>query len=260
MGKILKSGKRVLFSAICLLLLSCAHLDEQSSPSCQSCGTAPQSAFDPKDAIPSMVLITGTITQGEKELGQWVGSGSVVAHDKKLGTLVLTAGHVCVITGAPPVKEGEEPYKWTLSVTDKTDTVYPGHAAFVVRKFDACLINTTLIDAPILNLSENKPAVGDPISNVSAPFGVFSKNVSLIFEGRYGGDFNVRQGFRISSYTMPTAAGASGSPILNSNGDIVGVVSQVNGYFHHIALSPTFDQLQSLFAGKAAADRINFIN
>jgi len=260
MGKILKTGKKLLFSVVSLFLLSCAHLDKTSTPSCESCDTLNSKAFDPQDAIPTMVLITGTITQGKKELGQWVGSGSVVAHDKKMGTLVLTAGHVCVITGAPPVKEGEEPYEWTLSVTDKTDTVYPARVAFVVRQFDACLINTTLIDAPNLNLSENKPAVGDPISNVSAPFGVFSKDVSLIFEGRYGGDFNVRQGFRISSYTMPTAAGASGSPILNANGEIVGIVSQVNGYFHHIALSPTFEQLQSLFTGKAPADRINFTN
>ena len=260
MGKNLKSWKKLLFSLLCLVLLSCAHLDKPSSPSCQSCGTTPRVAFDPKDAIPSMVLITGTITQGKKQLGQWVGSGSVVAHDKKMGTLVLTAGHVCIITGAPPVKEGEDPYEWTLNVTDKADTVYPARVAFVVRKFDACLINTTLIDAPHLNLSENKPAVGDSISNVSAPFGVFGKDVSLIFEGRYGGDFNVRNGLRISSYTMPTAAGASGSPILDVNGEIVGIVSQVNGYFHHIALSPTFEQLQSLFAGKAEANRINFIN
>tara|TARA_R110002110_G_scaffold10402_6_gene51142 strand:- start:7485 stop:8150 length:666 start_codon:yes stop_codon:yes gene_type:complete len=214
--------------------------------------------FQPEDAIGSMVLVTGHVTQGSKEMGQWVGSGSIVAHDKRLGTLILTAGHVCVLTDAPPRKEGSAPYKWTLSVTDKTETVYPAMEAFVVRDFDACIINTTLIDAPFLNLSEDGPKVGARVSNIAAPFGVFAKDVSLIFEGRYAGDFKIRSNLLISSYTMPAAAGASGSPVLNREGEIIGIISQVNGYFHHIALSPTHAQLKILFAGEASVQRFNW--
>jgi len=258
MGKKLNSGKKLLFSLLCFILLSCAHGTPTIESPCQSCGIAENKSFEPEDAIGSMVLITGHVSQGDKNLGQWNGSGSIVAHDKKLGTLVLTAGHVCILTGAPPRKEGDPPYKWTLTVTDKTETVYPAMEAFVVRGFDACLINTTLIDAPALNLSEESPEIGAKVSNIAAPFGVFAQDVSLIFEGRYAGDFDIRSNLRISSYTIPAAAGASGSPILDSKGEIIGVVSQVNGYFHHIALSPTHAQLKVLFSGKAQVQRFNW--
>ncbi len=260
MGKILKTGKKLMFSLLCLILLSCAHQESVTRGACGSCGVSKSSTFQPEDAIKSMVLITGTAIQGDKELGQWWGSGAVVGHNEKMGSLILTAGHVCVLTGAPPPKEGEEPITWTLDVTDKNEVVRPAIVAFVVKDFDACLINVSLMDVPHLNLSETPPVVGERVSNISAPFAVFSKDVSLIFEGRYAGDVEIRKNFKISSYTVPGAGGASGSPILNAKGEIIGVISQVNGYFHHITLSPTHEQLKVLFSGKAKVLHFDFAN
>jgi len=260
MGKILKTGKKLMFSLLCLILLSCAHHESVNHSACGSCGTIHSKEFKPEDAIQSMVLVTGTAIQDEKKLGQWWGSGAVVGHNEKMGTLILTAGHVCVPSELPPPKEGDAPITWTLDVTDKTETVYPAIVAFVVKDFDACLINVSLMDVPHLNLSETPPVVGERVSNISAPFAVFSKDVSLIFEGRYAGDFEIRKNFKISSYTVPGAGGASGSPILNAKGEIIGVISQVNGYFHHITLSPTHKQLKVLFSGKAEVLHFDFAN
>ena len=249
-----------MFSLLCLILLSCAHHESVNHSACGSCGTIHSKEFKPEDAIQSMVLVTGTAIQDEKKLGQWWGSGAVVGHNEKMGTLILTAGHVCVPSELPPPKEGDAPITWTLDVTDKTETVYPAIVAFVVKDFDACLINVSLMDVPHLNLSETPPVVGERVSNISAPFAVFSKDVSLIFEGRYAGDFEIRKNFKISSYTVPGAGGASGSPILNAKGEIIGVISQVNGYFHHITLSPTHEQLKVLFSGKAKVLHFDFAN
>ena len=260
MGKILKTGKKLIFSLLCLILLSCAHHDAGGPGGCESCDVIHSKKFKPEDAIKSMVLITGTAIQNEEKLGQWWGSGAIVGHNKQMGSLILTAGHVCILSGIPPSKEGDPPITWTLDVTDKNETVYPAIVAFVVKGFDACLINVTLIDLPHLNLSETKPAVGERVSNISAPFAVFSKDVSLIFEGRYAGEFDIRKDFKISAYTIPGAGGASGSPVLNGDGEIVGVVSQVNGYFHHITLSPTHEQLKVLFSGKAKVLNFDFAN
>ena len=260
MGKSLKSWKKLLFSLLCLVLLSCAHQESVNPGACGSCDTLHSKEFKPEDAIKSMVLITGTAIQGEKKLGQWWGSGAVVGHNEKMGTLILTAGHVCVLSGLPPPKDGDAPITWTLDVTDKTETTYPAIVAFVVKDFDACLINVSLMDVPHLNLSESPPVVGERVSNISAPFAVFSKDLSLIFEGRYAGDLDIRKDLKVSAYTIPGAGGASGSPVLNAQGDIVGIVSQVNGYFHHITLSPMHEQLKVLFSGKAKVLHFDFAN
>ena len=86
MGKILKTGKKLMFSLLCLILLSCAHQESVTPGACGSCGVSKSSTFQPEDAIKSMVLITGTAIQGDKELGQWWGSGAVVGHNEKMGS------------------------------------------------------------------------------------------------------------------------------------------------------------------------------
>jgi hypothetical protein len=59
-----------------------------------------------------------------------------------------------------------------------------------------------------------------------------------ILEGRFAGNK-----FNRAYYTVPAAGGSSGSPLLNSEGRIVGVTHSVLIYFHHISVSSTYKAL-----------------
>ncbi len=65
--------------------------------------------------------------------------------------------------------------------------------------------------------------------------GVMDIGMLPLFEGRFFGSARDRD-----LYSMPAAVGASGSPIINEKGEIVGVVLAVHRNFHHITLSTRF--------------------
>ena len=52
---------------------------------------------------------------------------------------------------------------------------------------------------------------------------------------------------KIALTNIPVAGGSSGSPILNCDGQIVGMVSAVHRAFHHISISPTHEQIYNFF-------------
>jgi len=261
MGKILKNRKNIIFLLFSFIFVSCVHPGHVHR-SCDRAQRAPVIAkpFKPQDAIGSMVLIIGSVFHGKKTVSDWYGSGTIVGHNEEHGTMVLTAGHVCVMSGFPVPPEGTPPLKWKLKVVDKNDVAYEAKVAFVAKEFDACLINVDLMSGPALELGPRPLIVGDTVTTISAPFAVFGAGVSLIYEGRSAGTFTIDTDTLIALYTIPSAQGSSGAPILDINGKIVGLVSQVNGSFHHITISPTHEELETLFAGKAAIVRYAFPN
>tara|TARA_Y100000310_G_C20661546_1_gene805073 strand:- start:1219 stop:1956 length:738 start_codon:yes stop_codon:yes gene_type:complete len=238
------------------MLFACAHDDRDvPGPSCGNCSTT-SGAFIEKSTR-SAVLITGIAKQNDVQIGEWYGSGAIVGHHDKLGTAVLTAGHVCM-PEMPPTKEGDPPIEWGLQVADKGEKIHKAYAAFVSKDFDACVLHIPLIDIPALDITTKMPKIGDEVVNISSPFAIYSKDISLIFAGHYSGRFQKGDSSTYGVFTFPSGPGASGSPILDAHGHIVGVVSRVNRQLHHIVLSPTYEDLQLFFAGKANVVPITF--
>lgn len=214
--------------------------------------------FKHKDKQGSMILVEGAAFLNGVYTGSWYGSGVVVGHNEKLGTLTLTAGHVCDPGPAAEKKKKEDTAIWKMRVITKTGEWQEATQVFVAKKFDACLINTKLMDAPVIPLSAERPVIGDKIYNISAPFGAYSADLSMMFEGIYSGKMQIPSGEMLDVYSMPATHGMSGSPMLNEAGEIVGVLSRVNAGFHHITLSVLFEDLQVLFNGKADVENIIF--
>jgi len=254
MHKMLSLGRTFFLSVFLIVALSCTHKKNIGAKGCCEGGAASNIERMSK----STVLITGVATQNERKIGEWYGSGAVIAHDEKLGSVILTAGHVCTIQGLGPLPQDADEIKWKLIILDKNEKTQTVFSAFVSPEFDICLAHVPLMDVPLLEFSTTKPKIGDPIINISSPFGIFSKDLSLIFDGYYSGNLQINSNQSADTYSIPSGPGASGSPLINGEGSIVGVISRSNSQFHHIILSPTYEEINNIFSGKAKLEQVPF--
>tara|TARA_Y100001938_G_scaffold33630_2_gene46133 strand:- start:13164 stop:13877 length:714 start_codon:yes stop_codon:yes gene_type:complete len=179
-------------------------------------------------------------SEGQPQAGS-VASGALIYKDDK-NSWILTAGHFCIDdenltpeNPIPKVTSGEI----ILSNIRGEETV--GHVAIVARKFDACIIKAELTEDDPLILSEAPPKWGEKIFYTGAPMGFHMKNILLLYEGRYSGE-----DIQNAIYAVPATFGASGSPIVNKYGQLIGMVYAVHGGFPHITLSLTHSQLKEV--------------
>ena len=71
-----------------------------------------------------------------------------------------------------------------------------------------------------------------------------------IFDGFFDGNSGNR-----AIYSLPAKGGSSGSPIVNHNGELVGMVSAVYIYFPEITISPRFHATKSFIDREVDADK-----
>jgi len=145
------------------------------------------------------------------------GSGVVIGVDK-MGTDVLTAGHVCEQTG--PM--GQQ-VPWSLNVT-VYDWKGSGYNAIIIKHQmdpDICVLRIPGVQFPeAVKLADKDPDIGERITNVAYPLGIYVPGAPLVFEGYFSGA--APDGDHM--YTIPVAPGSSGSAVLNDDGEIIGLI------------------------------------
>ena len=89
-------------------------------------------------------------------------------------------------------------------------------------RFDLCLMQVYDVHKPpmVLKTADRPPVRGETVTNLAAPHGLFWSGTVLIFKGIFSGYHT--QGYSV--YTIPTKPGSSGSPIINSENKLVGVI------------------------------------
>jgi hypothetical protein len=161
-----------------------------------------------------------------------VASASSIVIQREAGyTRLLTAGHAC-------------------SVSEIGDTVtmvqdFSGEKHFVTAQIysgtpDLCLLETDDEWGTPLKISLNSPKHGDRVWNMAAPSGIFAPGMLLLFDGYYSGRKDDSD-----YYTISAAPGSSGSAILNSRGDIIGIVHSAILKFTNLAACVTQEQIIS---------------
>jgi hypothetical protein len=168
-----------------------------------------------------------------------LGSGVVVRNCDSY-SLVLTASHVCEKKWAPPVELSVKVNGASFVVIDLNETQYVETEILIQDPgLDVCVIKTRDLKRPPVELSLVGPKAGMKVYNISAPAGLYGKDMAFITDGYYLGPFH-----SLASYSIYAYGGSSGSMIINSSGKLVGMVHSVSREVNHVSFSPIFSDLK----------------
>jgi len=174
-------------------------------------------------------------------------SGVVLAHFTDDKTYILTAGHVCEsVDMIPPdifytfQKQGEtilvEP---VIEIFDYSGISHTAKVHAISMHNDLCLMDADDVWTDGVYLADAMPIRGERVFNAAAPSGMYSPNNVLIFEGFYTGYDRSNDYY----FTVPARPGSSGSPILDQNGDLIGVIHSASRTFENVGISSGLDDI-----------------
>ena len=256
-----KSPIYVKFLILSLLLLTscvsgCAITSEKESNSPE---ILPRKAFV---QIQHSVEVEGCgvdpVTKNErcqKAVMQYVSSGAYVFHSEvSQGTsYVLTAGHSCeskfpktqIIEGFRVENKGSK-----FKTVDINGFRHEAKVIMINKRFDLCLlqVSNVITNPPVLKVADKEPQRGETVTNMAAPHGLFWSGTVLIFKGQFSGYHS--SGYSV--YTIPTKPGSSGSPIINKDNKLVGVIFAGYRKIENVGLSSPLVALK-VFLKKAIA-------
>tara|TARA_R110000765_G_scaffold215108_1_gene319983 strand:+ start:1310 stop:2194 length:885 start_codon:yes stop_codon:yes gene_type:complete len=151
---------------------------------------------------------------------------------------VLTAGHSCARKS--PKEQMVNGFKIknlgsSFTIVDLDGSKHKGEVVKLTTRYDLCLlrVHNILKKPPILSPARTAPLIGEVVTNMAAPHGLYWPNAVLIFRGIFSG-YHTR-GY--SMYTIPTKPGSSGSPILNKKNQLIGVIFAGYPIMENVGLS-----------------------
>lgn len=191
---------------------------------------------------------TGTLAASSS--GMFVARSEVDANV----SYVLTAGHSC---SADTFKERfsspsitTEILKQNLEVVTYYGKKYRASIVKVKRQHDMCLLHVHDIDKhprPV-KISDKAPRRGQEVYNLAAPLGIFYPKMVMTMHGFFSGPGD--KGY--AHFTIPTKPGSSGSAILNSSGEIIGMIFAGYRGIENIAISSAYNTLKDFLKNSIA--------
>ena len=172
------------------------------------------------------------------------GSGAVVARTDE-GSYVLTAGHVCSFEKEMQLASEFSDSKVLVQMRSVNFSLgeYVSDIISMDDTIDTCLLFArNLYTTRVAKIAPYSTSLepGERVYNVAAPVGIFYKDVVPLLEGFFMGNRDTR-----AYYSVPAMGGSSGSPIFNSDNEIVGMIHSVNVYFPVVSVSPPLKELRA---------------
>ncbi len=194
----------------CIFAVSCCH---GHGPRKINVGNQLQKQVHARDAT---VFIAIEATRLELE-ATVTGTGVTIMSSKSDDiSIVLTAGHLCWVPMDPLVSESK------IMVFERDGNFAYAEIKAVSTNFDLCLLEVSK-PLPAAGISVKPPESGDKVYYSGYPTGFYVPNVISHFEGYMAG--TDPSGDHL--YNIPATGGASGSPVYNEKGQIIGIISAV---------------------------------
>jgi len=171
-------------------------------------------------------------------------SGVIVGHKNKQKTFILTANHFCDEAGM--ISSFIQPFLRTeikekgITATNSKGAQFEATVIAGNSVYDLCLLETKYMGLPAIKLSKNTPKHAEPVLNVAAPGGIWDVQNVLIFNGHYTGYDQKNK----ATYILAAEPGSSGSPIVNSQGQLVGIITSVKQGGFAISFSPSLQEIK----------------
>lgn len=232
-------------------------------------------AFMQIDASPIVLQIcdekTKTCEFGTTELHSR-GSGIVVANSKVYSNrqYVMTAGHVCESdkwferrVRYKAKRDGKIipniVYSPRMTVMNNSGQTYNAKVVAVWPKHDICLVAVSHMGVRPVQLARKQVKKGSKIWNLAAPLGIWQPDLQNKFTGYYSGTYTCteeeKDTFAVSCvpgerswsvFTLPATHGSSGSPLFNSSGQVIGIISMVPEGFPEVAYAVRLEDMKYL--------------
>lgn len=186
-------------------------------------------------------------------------SGVIVGHYNDI-SLVATSAHVCSMRFGKQINHfipefDERDPNWHFmerpffALKDLNGKTFIGVVLKLDYGSDLCMMVSRKISMPEINISKHDPMVGEKYYNIAAPKGIWGPKVVPLLDGRFLGHIKSPfTGEHSYMFSIPASGGSSGSPIINSYGDIVGLIHSAYGSFEYISMAATNNQLEKLLS------------
>ena len=180
------------------------------------------------------------------------GSG-IIVESSETESWALSAGHVCY-------PETEDPFitmidVWTTMGISFVGEIAPMKIVALDQLTDTCVLRISIGNLPVAPLASKMPNIGERVFLGAYPMGIYQPGHVPFFEGYYAGILDGK-----ASYTIPVTGGSSGGGVINSKGEVVGVVSMAIEGFENITLVAKLENIQSLLdAAKKNPDRLTIL-
>ena len=174
----------------------------------------------------------------------------VLVHKTDSTSLIYTAGHICDMRTLPKLPPAYNTitfdYGLRFAVNDTEMQRYSKIERYYVdESSDSCILQLDeVIPYEPLKIAKDAPAYGHKYYNTGAPSGIFEKGSVIVAEGLYSGLFktNTMYGVEMAdAYSFGVTGGSSGSPVVDGDGALVGIVFSFPSDFKNVAFCVRYD-------------------
>jgi hypothetical protein len=155
---------------------------------------------------------------------------------------ILTAGHICDLD-VDYTKFSKEVKKVEMDIfiLDYRGSLHKANTILYTlntkNTSDLCVLESKTLDIPKVKFSKTKPKIGDDITALSSPYGIYHPPTVPIFKGVFSGD----KDSTTSIVTVPSNPGSSGGPVLNLKHQVIGAIFAVHIHFPNVTLISRYE-------------------